>query len=179
MIISEAQAEIRRAYVGGGPGAIISSLVWFAAAFALTSYGQRTAYLVLFFGGMLIFPLGKGICALLFRRQSESPGNPLGMTALEATLTMTGGLLAGWLFLEIAPEYAFPMAAIAVGTHYFVFKTCYGDRTYWLMGGLITLVGLAMIFALFPVPGGVIIATAVIELVFGVILTVKSLRSST
>lgn len=34
MSIDEAQRDMRRAYVGGGPGAIVSALVWLAAASA-------------------------------------------------------------------------------------------------------------------------------------------------
>src|SRR3546814_12510337 len=47
--------------------------------------------------------------------------------ALPISIAMIGGLFAAWLFLPFQPTYAFPLAAIAVGTHYAVFKTVYGD----------------------------------------------------
>ena len=57
MHIEDAQAEIRHAYVGGGLGAIVSGLVWMVAAIVQYSHTVATTFAVLFFGGMLIFPL--------------------------------------------------------------------------------------------------------------------------
>jgi hypothetical protein len=79
--------------------------------------------------------------------------NPLGLVALESTVAMLGGLFAAWLFLPVRPGYVFPIAAIAVGTHYAVFKTIYGDRLFWLLGALITAVGLLAIYPVVPLPG--------------------------
>src|SRR3546814_20569590 len=75
---------------------------------------------------MLILPLATIASRLLFRREKEASGNPLGATALESTIAMIGGLFAAWLFLPFQPTYVFPLAAIAVGTNYAVFKTVYG-----------------------------------------------------
>src|SRR3546814_10311314 len=74
-------------------------------------------------------------------REKEASGIPLGATALESTIAMIGGLFAAWLFLPFQPTYVFPLAAIAVGTHYAVFKTVYGDALFWVLGGLITATG--------------------------------------
>ena len=174
MTLEEAQRDLRRAYVGGGPGAIISALIWFFAAFVEARHGTGLAFKALFFGGFLIFPLGTLVCRFGFRREKEATGNTLGMTALESTIMMIGGLLAAWLFLALKPTYVFPMAAIAVGTHYFVFKTAYGDRLYWLLAAIITCVGLFDIFRVMVIPGGTILAVGVIELLFGILLTVRS-----
>ncbi|MEO8142106.1 MAG: hypothetical protein ABI617_05560 [Sphingomicrobium sp.] len=48
MHISDAQADLRRAYVGGGPGAVVSGLVWFAAAWVEANHGIRAAVIALF-----------------------------------------------------------------------------------------------------------------------------------
>ncbi len=176
MDIAEAQADLRRAYVGGGPGAVVSGLVWFAAAWVEASYGVRSAFITLFFGGMLIYPLGLAAAHLLFRRAREAKDNPMGPIALESTIAMIGCLLAAWLMLPLNLEFVFPIAAIAVGTHYFVFKTAYGDRTYWLLAAIVTALGLAEIFDVTTLAGGLILAVGVIELVFGIVLTVRELR---
>lgn len=177
MRVYEAQRDIRRAYVGGGPGVFVSASVWLAAALIERSHGVGAAFAALFFGGMLIFPLAALSARLLFRREKEAADNPLGGTALESTIAMIGGLLAAWLFLPFEPAYVIPLAAVAVGTHYFVFKTVYGDRLFWLLGGLITAVGLVAIFEAAPIPGGPAIAVAAIELVFAVALTIRATRS--
>lgn len=177
MIISEAQADLRRAYVGGGPGAFVSGLLWFVAAWVEGQHGVRTAFITLFLGGMLIYPLGLVASRLLFRRARESRDNPMGMVALESTIAMIGCLLAAWLILPLKPEIAFPLAAVAVGTHYFVFKTAYGDRLYWLLAALITAVGLFAIYKVMPIPGGPIVAVGVIEVLFAIVLTARAVKA--
>ena len=170
MDIAAAQADLRRSYIGGGPGAIVSGCVWFAAAAVVARHGIPTAFTVLFFGGMLIFPISTLIARVLFRRTKEAPGNPLGLTALESTIAMIGFLFAAWLFVPTAPQLVFPLSAMAVGTHYLVFKTAYGDRTYWVLGAAITLAGLLDIFSHGRLPGNTILTVGVIEVLFGAYL---------
>jgi hypothetical protein len=177
MTLVEAQRDLRRSFVGGGPGIFVSALVWLAAATVEQSRGAGPAFAILFFAGMLIFPLSTLACRLLFRRAKEAPDNPLGLLALESTIAMIGGLFAAWLFLPFEPTYVFAIAAIAVGTHYAVFRTVYGDRTFWLLGGLITAVGLSGIYPVVPLPGGPILAVGVIEAIFAVIVTMRATRA--
>ena len=177
MTVSEAQQDIGRAFVGGGPGVFVSALVWFAAAVVERREGVGPGFLVLFFGGMLIFPLSTAASRLLFKRKKEAAGNPLGPLALESTIAMIGGLFAAWLFLSYEPGFVFPLAAIAVGTHYAVFKTVYGDRLFWLLGALVTAIGLLGIFSFVPIPGGPILAVALIELAFAALLTIRAVRT--
>jgi hypothetical protein len=177
MTVDEAQRDISRAYVGGGPGVFVSAMVWMTAGLVERSSGIGIGFAVLFVGGMLIFPLSLFIARLVFRRAGESPDNGLARTALESTVAMIGGLFAAWLFLPLRPAYVFPLAAIAVGTHYAVFKTIYGDRLFWLLGGLVTIVGLLGIFRADLLPIGPIFVVAAIELVFSIALTVRATRA--
>ena len=176
MDIADAQRDLRRAYVGGGIGAIVSGLVWFATAASETSLGTNDAFKVLFVGGMLIFPVTTLLCRLLGRAK-ESGDNPLGFVALESTVAMIGGLLAAWLFLPHVPAYALPLAAVAVGTHYAVFKTVYGDRTFWLLAAAITMVGVAAIFDLARLPLSLAATVGVIEVLFGGLIVARDWRS--
>lgn len=134
MTVEEAQADLRRAYVGGGPGLVVSGLFWLLAAAVAASRGTGAGFVVLFATGMLIFPLAVLIRKFLFRRAPEAAGHPMGRIALESTVAMIGGLVVAWLLLPTRPEWAFPLAAIAVGTHFFAFRTAYGDWRYWLLG---------------------------------------------
>lgn len=177
MTVEATQAEVRHSFAGGGPGAIVSGLVWAAAAVAHTRTDTATAFAVLFFGGMLIFPLSVLICQGIMKLPKMSPDNGLRHLALESTIAMIGLLFAAWLILPFQPDLVFPISAIAVGTHYFAFKTLYGDRTYWVMAALITLAGFAGIYAFVPLPGGVLVTVAAIEIVIGAILTVRETRS--
>ncbi|WP_406696899.1 DUF7010 family protein [Sphingomonas glaciei] len=141
MLISDAQQDLRRAYVGGGPGVVISGFVWLAATWINHTAGAGPGFDSLFFGGMLIFPITKLVCRRAFGRENEFRSNPFGMTVLECTIAMIGGFFAAWLFLKSEPALVFPLAAVAVGTHYFVLKTAYGERLFWLIGGIVAAIG--------------------------------------
>lgn len=172
MVISDAQQDLRRAYVGGGPGVVISGVTWLVAAVIQRSQGVGPGFAALFFGGMLIFPLAKLACRIGFGRANETSSNPFGMTVLEGTIAMIGGLFAAWLFLSSQPRLVFPLAAIAVGTHYFVFKTAYGDRLFWLLASLIAAIGFADIYVP-QLRGSAALLVAVVELAFGIALTIR------
>jgi hypothetical protein len=177
MLISDAQCDLRRAYVGGGPGVMISGLIWLVATVVQQKQGIAAGFTALFFGGMLIFPAAKLVCRFLFRRDNESAGNPFGLTVLECTIAMIGGLFAAWLFLPSKPMLTFPLAAIAVGTHYCVFGTAYGNRWFWLLAGVVTAIGCGDIFVA-EMRGATALLVTVTELVFGLALTIVATRSN-
>lgn len=171
--LRQAQAELRYSYVRGGPGAFVSGLVWLAAALATDARGVATGFTVLFFGGMTIFPLGAVVVRGIFRRPSPSAGNPGPRTVIETVFPMIGGLLAAWLLLPHRPEFVFPVAAIAVGSHYFGFRTAYGDAVYWVLAAVMCGIGAAAIFLpTFP-RDAVVWIIAGVEMGFGVWFTLR------
>lgn len=177
MTLDEAQADLRRAFVGGGPGTVVSGIVWLAAALIHDRHGVGPAFGVLFVGGMLIFPVTLLLCRLVFRREIVATGNRLGRIVPESTVAMIGGLFAAWLFLPTRPEYVFPLSAIAIGTHYAVFKTAYGDYLFWLLGALVTAVGLVTILGNVRFPIGPIWVVGLLEVVVGVTLAARAITS--
>jgi hypothetical protein len=138
--------------------------------------GVGVGFAVLFFGGVLIFPLSLLTARAAFRRARAQQGNGLIPIALESTAAMIAGLLAAYLLLAHSPGLVFPVSALAVGTHYFAFRTLYGDTLFLLLGGAITALGLNAIFDWIPLPGGLLWWVAAVELVFGAILTARSMR---
>jgi len=168
-----AQHEMRRAYAGGGPGIVVSAIVWGIAAYCVSRWDVRTGFIALFIGGMAIFPLSQLICRTVLARPAPSPGNAVGMLALESTIAMIALLGAAWLMLPYRPEAVFPLAAIAVGTHYFAFATLYGDRTFWLLAALLTAIGTLALFEPAFETLSVVIAVAVVELLVGLYLTIR------
>ncbi len=173
MHIEDAQAEIRHAYVGGGLGAVVSGLVWMVAAIVQYSHPVATTFAVLFFGGMLIFPLSVLVENLFFKRKKPSPENMLGRIALESTIMMIAMLLLAWLLVPVKPDWVLPISAIAIGTHYLPFRSVYGDMLYWLLAALITAVGFLGLVSFLP-PMGVAPAVAVLEIAFGIILVMRA-----
>ncbi len=173
MLISDAQQDNRRAYVGGGPGAFISGVLWVVAALVLKHRGVGAAFAFIFFGGMLIFPLTTFVSRQLFKREAASKSNSLGRVVPESTVAMIGGLFAAWLFLSSKPTYVFPLAAIAVGTHYAAFCTVFGDKLFWVLACLITAVGVLDILGYVRLPGGPALAVGILEIAFGILLTAR------
>jgi hypothetical protein len=111
------------------------------------------------------------------KRAKESAENPFGMLVLEYTIAMIGMLFAAWLFLSHEPELVFPIAAIAVGTHYFAFKTAYGMKIFWALGGVVTFLGFATIYNYLPIGEILVGLVGVVEIVFGIALTVRALKT--
>lgn len=176
MIVVDAQRDLQRAYVGGGPGAVISGVVWLAAAVIAGARGTGAGFVALFFGGMLIFPLSKLVSRLVFQRADEAAGNPFGRMVAESTAALVAGLFVAWLMLALRPELSFAVAAMAIGTRYALFQTAYGDRRYWVLAGLVSAVGLAGVLA--PALRAAVPAlVGVIEVVAGIVITRSALRS--
>jgi hypothetical protein len=174
----DAQTELRRAYVGGGPGVAVSSFIWLIAGLVTQTKGIGPGFTVLFFGGMLIYPLSKMLVRTFFSEPNESKTNPLRIIALESTIAMIGTLLASWLLLKFDPSLVFPVAAIAVGTHYFAFRSVYGDRMFTLLAAVITALGALEIFGSGQMGNAMIFAVAAVEAAFGAILVVRARREA-
>ena len=176
MQLSEAQADLRRAYVDGGPGTVISGLVWIIAAMAQARAGVGTGFAVLFFGGMLIFPLSLVVNRALLGRTADSPENPFGRLVLESTFAMIGGLFAAWLFLRHDPALVMPLAALAVGAHYFAFRTAYGLTVFWGLGAVIVAMSVGAVYEVPLLAGSLVVAVGFVEVAFGLVLTILAVR---
>ena len=176
MTIADAQTDLRRAYVGGGPGLVVSGLFWLLTYVVLLRSDVELAYITLFITGMLIFPSGIILRSLVFRRRKEASDNPLGRVALESTIAMIMGLILGWLIIPYQPDWAFPFAAIAVGTHFFAFRTAYGDSRFWLLAVILTALGFITLAGFLPLGSNLVAAFGVTEILFGIWLTTDAMR---
>lgn len=152
---------------------MVSGLVWLIAAVIAHGEGIERGFAALFIGGMAIHPVSTFVCRKLYNRAKEAAGNPLPGAALESTIAMIGGLVVAWLFIPLRSEYVFPVAAIAAGTRYAIFKTLYGDRLFWLLGALMTGVGLLEIYDLAASPMAPAFAVGAIEVVFAAVLLIR------
>lgn len=99
MKLATAQAELRNSYVHGGPGAIVSGIIWLVAGVVSFYLGVPVGFAVLFFGGMLIFPISNAIVRLLLKRSPPSQSNPGGRIVFETVFPMIGCLFAAWLLM--------------------------------------------------------------------------------
>src|SRR5262245_44393788 len=88
MTIEEAQADVRRVYLDGSVGQIVSGVLWCVAAALGTWAGKASAIAVLCVGGALIFPVTQGVLGLLGRQVSLPPGHPMRSLATQVALTV-------------------------------------------------------------------------------------------
>lgn len=165
--IVTAQSELRQSYMHGGPGTVVSGIIWLIAGISVGVFGVPVGFVVLFFGGMLIFPITTLIVRGFLRRAAPAKENPGGITVVETIFPMIGGLFCAWLILPHRPDLVFPIAAIAVGSHYFGFRTAYGDTTFWVLGSAMCLTGVAGVFVAAPTVTTVPYVIAAIEIAFG------------
>ncbi len=175
--IEQAQRELRVAFVGGGPGMVISGLFWLSAGLVATARGIAPAFVMLFVSGIFIFPLAALVCRFAFGRGAPDRANPMGRIALESTIAMIAGLVVAWLMLPMRPDWVFPVAAIAVGTHFFAFRSVYGDATFWLLGVLLTALGALELGGVTRLDSSLLYVFAAIEVFFGLWLIRREMRT--
>jgi len=142
MKISEAQRDMRSAYLDGGSGVLISGLVWLTAGIVALYSSKQTAFLVLFFGGMVIFPISNLVDRLLNRRGKHLKSNPLGKLALESTILIFLGLYLAYLSFSHQPNWLFPIMLMTIGVRYLIFQSIYGLRIYWVLGMVLIMIGI-------------------------------------
>jgi hypothetical protein len=174
MTLTEMQADVRQIYRGGYTGPLISAIIWAAANTIHYFVSPAWAMVVLFFGGMLIFPLGTLLLRVTTGTGSLPAGHPSTALAMQSAFTVPLGLLVAVALGSYAPELFFPASLIIVGAHYFVFVTIYGARIFAVLGGLLATAGVAGIFVV-PEIGAVSgWLGAVIFLVFTPVLILRT-----
>jgi hypothetical protein len=148
MDISEAQADVRRVYRAGFPGPAVSAVVW-AVANAVFVWGSATTgMVVLFVGGMLIFPLTTLVLKVMGGPASLPKGHPSTSLAMQSAFTVPFGLLVALVLGAYEPALFFPASLIIVGAHYLVFVSLYGMRLFAVLAGVLIALGTLVLFLL-------------------------------
>lgn len=165
----QAQADMRAGYRYGAPGVAVSGAVWLVAACVALMVSPAKAVWALLVGGALIHPLGMLLAKLTGGRGSHTPGNPLAGLAGEGTVWMLAGIVLAFGLQLWKVEWFFPAMLLVIGGRYLTFRTLYGLRTYWLLGGALCALGLGLVAARAPVPVAAFAGGAV-ELLFAGVL---------
>lgn len=170
-LIQDAQDDMRDGYLSGAPGVLASSLAWAAATIAVVLLSPERAAWVLFFGGMLIFPVGLLIEKLLGGRGSHTKGNPLASLAAANTIWMLLCFPLAFAAQMQMIEWFFPAGLLIIGGRYLTFAVMYGMKVYWVLGFALAGAGMATGYLAFaPIVSAA--AGAGIELVFAIVLFV-------
>lgn len=173
MDIAAAQRDIAAAYTGGAPGVFVSGAAWLTAGLVELSFGTSAAFAVLFVGGMLIVPVSLLIGRVLCGGRKVSSGNPLEQLGFEGTIVLFAGILIGYSLLIHAPQLTFPALAVAIGARYFAFRTIYGEPAYWLLGGVLAMIGTVGMVRPEWLPLGTLLLIGIAECVFAALLLVR------
>lgn len=149
MDVLQAQADVRRIYRGGFSGPLVSAIIWVAAAAAFYRGSPAAGMAVLFFGGMLIFPLATLVLKFMGGPVALRKGHPSAALAMQSAFTVPLGLLVAIVLGNYEPLLFFPAALIIVGAHYLVFLSLYGMRLFAVLAGALAALGAITLF-LFP-----------------------------
>ena len=149
MDIQDAQREMRRFYVGGFWGQLVSSAVWLVSATLGTWGSPKTSILAAVVGGFFIFPLTRLMLHLSSCRASVSKENPLTSLGMQVAFVLPFSML---LLLPVGLyrlNWFFPALMILLGAHYLPFATLYGMRVFLLLAGILISAGcvIAVYFA--------------------------------
>jgi hypothetical protein len=144
VLISEAQAEVRAAYLGGFVGQLVSSLIWFASAAVATFVDPKTGFWTLAIGGVAIFPLTKALLHIAGRSVVPNPKNSLNQLGMQVAFTVPIVLpLAGIAALHNLGWF-YPACMIIVGAHYLPFIFLYGMKTFAALAATLVCAGFAI-----------------------------------
>jgi hypothetical protein len=83
------------------------------------------------------------------------------------------GLLVAFVLLHVAPELTFPALAVAIGARYFAFRTIYGEPAYWVLGGVLAMIGTVAMLRLAPLPLAPLLLVGIAECAFAALLLVR------
>lgn len=175
--VAVAQRDMRMAYLGGAPGALVSGLVWATAGCVALWTSPERAVWTLFIGGVFIQPLSVLLLRLLGRTGRHARGNSLAGLAMATTV---------WMIMMLALAYGvslwrialfFPAMLFVIGGRYLCFQALYGNRLYWLFGAVLALAGYGLAASGAPVALGAF-AGAAIEIVFAGVLLMGARRES-
>ncbi|MGO1266136.1 MAG: DUF7010 family protein [Microbacterium gubbeenense] len=148
MEVRQAQDDVRRVYRGGFAGPLVSALIWAAASATYQSGSPVTTMTVLFFGGMLIFPLSSLVLKVMGGPSFLPKGHPSSSLAMQSAFTVPLGLLVAIPLGVLEPSLFLPASLIIVGAHYLTFISLYGMWMYGALAGVLVAIGVAAIFAI-------------------------------
>ena len=144
MRIIDAQRDVRRVYVGGFFGQLVSGALWLISAALGTWVSPGKAMVVLLVGGVLIFPLTTLWLRLAGRPAALPTGHPMAALAMQLAFTVPVGLLVAMAASAYREDWFFPASMIIVGAHYLPFVFLYGMRLFAALSGVLMFAGVAM-----------------------------------
>lgn len=140
--IQEAQREVRRRFIGGFAGQMVSAAVWLVGA-ALGTWGTaKESIIAAVCGGFFIFPLTQIVLRVL--RGPVKTKNPLNDLGMEVAFVLPFSML---LLIPVGLyrlNLFYPALLILVGAHYLPFAFMYGMRMFLFLAGILMAMGMVI-----------------------------------
>lgn len=144
MRISEAQRELRSAFLGGFMGQLVSALLWGVAAGLGTWGSQSHSIGFLVIAGIFIFPLTQLGLRLIGRPGRVGPENGLYSLGAQVAFVLPLSLPVVGAATLYRPEWFFPSFMIVLGAHYVPFVFLYGMRMFSALAAVLWVAGLTL-----------------------------------
>jgi hypothetical protein len=170
-----AQREMSENYLNGSVGIVVSGFMWLIASIVSNYYTARHGVWVLIIGGALIHPISIVINKLIGLKGEHSNNNALGGLAMEGTVFMLMCIPLAYLLSIQHVQWFFQAMLMIIGGRYLTFNTIYGQKTFWILGGLLG-VASYMLFIINASSSISAITGAAIEILFGVLMYVLAIK---
>lgn len=132
--VAAAQAEVRRAYLGGSVGQVYAGAAWLVSAVVWWLAGPTPAIILLLVAGAVVYPVTTAVSRLLGGAGRIPDTNPLRPVGLTVPLVGALGLPAALGATLYRQEWFFPAMMIVIGAHYLPFWPLYGMPGFVVLG---------------------------------------------
>jgi hypothetical protein len=133
MEIAQAQGDVRRTFLGGFAGQLVSAVLWATSAAACTWYSLHLGEIILVLGGFLIFPLTQLLLRIMGHAYALPKGHPMNTLGIQVAFTLPLMLPVVIGIAALRPAWFYPAFMITLGAHYLPFVFMYG---MWQFAGL-------------------------------------------
>jgi hypothetical protein len=145
MRIDEAQAEFRSVFLGGSVGQFVTGLIWLISAAAGTWGSNSAGILLLFLGGMLIYPITRLALRLLGRGGEVNPENPFSKYFLHSVIAMGASYPLVYAAILHNVNWFYPAFMLVTGAHYLSFILFYGMNQFGILAGVLIAGAIALV----------------------------------
>ena len=135
--ITVAQTAMRSQYRNGATGVLVSGIVWLITTGVLYTFSTKQAIWALLAGGAFIHPISTLINKMIGLKAATNQLNPLTGLAMEGTVFMLMTIPLAYGLSLLRAEWFFQGMLLVIGGRYLTFRTLYGNKLFWVLGGLL------------------------------------------
>jgi len=126
MEIAQAQKDVRRTFLGGFAGQLVSAVLWGVSAAACTWHSLYSGELILLVGGFLIFPMTQLLLRGMGNAYALPKGHPMNALGIQVAFSLPLTLPVVIGIAALRPAWFYPAFMITLGAHYLPFVFLYG-----------------------------------------------------